>query len=415
MKPQPAMPQERALLIQVILGPQAAEEADDSLAELERLADTAGAVVLGSITQRRHRPDAAFFIGQGKLAEIQLAGREAKANLLIFDCDLSPVQVNNLDLALGIKVIDRTELILQIFARRASTSESQIQVELAQLQYLAARIPVSVRQARFSGGIGMRGPGESPFQLRRAPIAARIKILKRKLKEIQQRRALTRARRPWPVVCLVGYTNAGKSTLLNALTDAQAYVDDRLFATLDTKSRLLYLPAVATLPALQAGLPVAPQALAADLSDLETQQSGDRRTAATPVPIPELRAGFSPRRRVILTDTVGFIRHLPHGLVASFRSTLEEIVAADLLLLVADCSHRYVREHIRVVRATLQEMGAERIPSLLLLNKADRPETRQSLAALQREYPAALVMSALEQKGLDCLQERIAELLKSRT
>jgi len=360
MKTQSAKPQERALLIQMISGHQSREEAADSLAELERLADTAGAVVLGSITQRRDRPDAAFFIGQGKLAEIQLAGRETKANLLVFDNELSPVQVNNLDLAVGIKVIDRTELILQIFARRARTAESQIQVELAQLQYLASRIPVSVKQSRFSGGIGMRGPGESPFQLRRLPMLARITILKRKLKEIQKRRALTRERRPWPVACLVGYTNAGKSTLLNALTAAAAYVDNRLFATLDTKSRLVYLP---------------------------------------------------DQRQVMLTDTVGFIRHLPHGLVASFRSTLEEISEANLLLIVADASHRYVREQIQVVQATLKDMQAEGIAYLLLLNKADRPEAVECLPDLQCEYPEALVVSALERQGLAMLKERMATLM----
>lgn len=374
MKPQSANPSERALLVQVIVGHQSRDEAADSLAELERLADTAGAVVIGSITQRRDRPDAALFVGQGKLAEIQLACREAKANLLIFDNELSPVQVNNLDLAAGIKVIDRTELILQIFARRARTAEAQLQVELAQLQYLASRIPVSVKQARFSGGIGMRGPGESPFQLHRAPMVARITVLKRKLKEIQKRRALTRERRPWPMACLVGYTNAGKSTLLNALTAADAYVDDRLFATLDTKSRLVYLPAGATLPELQAGLP--------------------------------------DRRQVMLTDTVGFIRHLPHGLVASFRSTLEEISEADLLLVVADASHRYVHEHIRIVQATLKDMHAEDIPSLLLLNKTDSPEAAGNLAELQRQYPEALAVSALERRNLGLLKERIAASIK---
>lgn len=364
MKLPTSSPKERALLIQVIIGHQSREEAADSLAELERLADTAGAVVLGSVTQRRAHPDSAFFIGQGKLSEIQLAARETKANLLIFDNELSPVQVNNLDLAVGVKVIDRTELILQIFARRARTAESQIQVELAQLQYLASRIPVSVKQARFSGGIGMRGPGESPFQLHRAPMMARITILKRKLKEIQKRRALTRERRPWPVACLVGYTNAGKSTLLNALTAAEAYVDDRLFATLDTKSRLVYLPN---------------------------------------------------QRQVMLTDTVGFIRHLPHGLVASFRSTLEEIGEADLLLVVTDTSHRYVREHIQVVQSTLKDMQANDIPILLLLNKADRPEAVAHLPDLQHEYPEALVISALEHKGLSLLKERMAALMKPVT
>jgi GTP-binding protein HflX len=351
---------ERALLVQCSFGSQRKSEADDSLAELERLADTAGSTVLGSITQRRERPDAAFFIGEGKLAEIQLACRQAKANLVIFDNDLSQIQVNNLDLALGIKVIDRTELILQIFARRARTAEAQIQVELAQLQYLASRIPVSVKQQRFHGGIGMRGPGESPFQLRKAPMLARITILKQKLREIQKRRQRTRDHRPWPMVSLVGYTNAGKSTLMNALTDAQAYVDDRLFATLDTKSRLVQLP---------------------------------------------------DRQQVMLTDTVGFIRHLPHGLVASFRSTLDDIREANLLLIVADASHPHVREHLKIVNATLAEIGADKVPAILLLNKADRKEAPPNLPNLTLDYPEAMQISALQRNGLTKLQERMAQLI----
>ncbi|MBA4386624.1 MAG: GTPase HflX, partial [Verrucomicrobia bacterium] len=186
---------ERALLVQVIHGRQDRDEAADSLAELERLADTAGAKVVGSVTQRLPHPTASFLIGEGKLEEVQLACRQAKADLVIFDNDLSPVQVNNLDLALGIKVIDRTELILQIFARRARSSESQIQVELAQLQYLISRIPVSERQARFRGGIGMKGPGESPLQLRNAPMKRRIRDLKVKLDGIQKRREQTLEKR----------------------------------------------------------------------------------------------------------------------------------------------------------------------------------------------------------------------------
>ncbi len=361
MKPENPAKSERALLVQVLYGAMTKPEAADSLAELERLADTAGVNVLGSITQRREKPDAAFFIGQGKLAEIQLACRSAAANLLIFDNELAPFQVNNLDLATGIKVIDRTELILQIFARRARTAEAQIQVELAQLQYLASRIPVSARQARFSGGIGMRGPGESPFQLRRAPILKRITILKQKLKLIQKRRALTRTRRPWPVICLVGYTNAGKSTMLNVMAEADAYVDDRLFATLDTKSRMIRL--------------------------------ADGRAA-------------------MLTDTVGFIRHLPHGLVASFRSTLEEIGLADFLLIVADAGARAVHDHIRVAQSTLAEMGAAQIPSILVLNKIDQPGAAAQINELLRAYPQAFAVSAIERRGLPELVRQITELLK---
>ena len=190
---------ERALLVQVILGRRGKEEAAESLSELERLADTAGAVVVGRITQRRDRPTPALFVGEGKLSDIQLACRRAEADLIIFDNDLSAVQVNNLDISLGIKVIDRTELILQIFARRARSAEAQIQVELAQLQYLVSRIPVSERQQRFQGGIGMRGPGESPLQLRNEPMRRQIKALKRKLETIRKRHERTRVRRPWPV------------------------------------------------------------------------------------------------------------------------------------------------------------------------------------------------------------------------
>ena len=349
--------EERALLVQAIIGRQNSEKAADSIAELEHLAGTAGVRSLGSITQRRDHADAAFIIGQGKLAEIQLACRESGANLIIFDNDLSPVQVNNLDLAIGVKVIDRTELILQIFARRARTAEAQIQVELAQLQYLSSRIPVSQKQHRFTGGIGMRGPGESPFQLRRAPMMARITVLKKKLKDTQKRRERTRERRPWPVVALVGYTNAGKSTLLNALTSAKAYMDNRLFATLDTKSRLLYL---------------------------------------------------TPKLNVMLTDTVGFIRHLPHGLVASFRSTLEEIRESDLLLIVADAAHPHVHDQLKVVNETLSEMRSDNIKSLLLMNKSDQVGDQSELA---HDYPEAIFISALNKEGLQELKVRVSAMI----
>jgi GTP-binding protein HflX len=197
-------PKERALLVQLVHGRMDRDEAADSLLELEQLADTAGALVVGTVTQHKDRPTPNFLIGEGKLAEVQLACRQAKANLVIFDNELSPSQVNNIDLSLGIKVIDRTELILQIFARRARTAEAQVQVELAQLEYLITRVPLSERQARFSGGIGMRGPGESPFQLRKDAMRRQIKDLKKKLKVVQQRREQTRSRRQWPLVCIVG-------------------------------------------------------------------------------------------------------------------------------------------------------------------------------------------------------------------
>ncbi len=358
-----AVAQERALLVQVIAGRQSRESAQDSLEELERLSDTAGAVVVGSIAQRRSQPTPRYFVGEGKVEDIKLACRQANANLVIFDNDLSPVQVNNLDLALGVKVIDRTEVILQIFARRARSSEAQIQVELAQLEYLVSRLPISEKQARFTGGIGMRGPGESPLRLRNEPMRRRIRDLREKLSAIRDRRQRTRARRPWLSVSLVGYTNAGKSTILNVLSAAGAYVDDRLFATLDTKSRLIRLPG---------------------------------------------------GRDVMVTDTVGFIRHLPHGLVASFRSTLDVVREADLLLHVADAGHPYVREHCEVVFDTLKEIEAGNVPSILVLNKCDQPAAQAALPGLLAVFPEAVPISALKGEGIAELKGRIAASFPDR-
>jgi GTP-binding protein HflX len=351
--------EERALLVQCVLQNQDKAEWDESLKELERLAYTAGAVVVGAMTQRRQRPDAGFFIGHGKLAEIQLACRAAGANLVIFDNELSPIQVNNLDLALGIKVIDRTELILQIFARRARSAESQIQVELAQLQYLASRIPVSAKQHRFRGGIGMKGPGESPFQLRRAPIMARITALKKKLAIIQKQRERRRITRNFPIISLVGYTNVGKSTILKALTAADVYIDDRLFATLDTRTRLVYL---------------------------------------------------GENRKALVTDTVGFIRNLPHSLVASFHSTLEEISDSDLLLIVGDASHPRCEEQIAIVKETLKEISADGVPHIFVFNKIDKA-VPDALASLQGIYPDSVYVSALKKDGLSLLKGKIANML----
>ncbi len=355
--------QERALLVQVIIGRAGRVVAKDSLEELERLADTAGAVVLGTLSQNRPAPNSKYFIGEGKIEEIKLACQKVNANLVIFDNELSPVQVNNLDQAIGVKVIDRTEVILQIFARRARSAEAQIQVELAQLQYLVGRLPVSEKQARFSGGIGMKGPGESPLRLRNEPMRRRIKDLKDKLESIQERRERTRARRPWAAISLVGYTNAGKSTLLNTLSGTDAYVDDRLFATLDTKSRLVYL---------------------------------------------------AEGVEALLTDTVGFIRHLPHGLIASFHSTLEEVAEADVLLHVADAGHPYVSEHCEVVFETLTEMGAGKVPAMLVFNKCDTPAACARISELLTKYPGSLAVSALSGAGIDELKIRLLKMISSK-
>lgn len=351
---------ERALLVQLIAGREDRALAAESLIELERLTDTAGVRVVGTISQRRPRPTPNYFIGEGKVEEIALACRRARADLVIFDNELTPAQVNNLDLAAGVKVIDRTELILQIFARRARSAESQFQVELAQLQYLVSRIPVSEKQQRFHGGIGMRGPGESPFQLRAEPMRKRIRELKRRLDAVRERRTRTRSRRPWPLIALCGYTNAGKSTLLNAMAGADAYVDDRLFATLDTKTRLVRMPG---------------------------------------------------GRDILLTDTVGFIRNLPHGLVASFRSTLDEMTEADLLLKVADASHGHGADQIAVVERTLVEIGADRVPSLVVLNKTDAPAAAGLLPAMRAAFPGAIEISALKREGLQELKNAIVRCL----
>jgi GTP-binding protein HflX len=351
---------ERAVLVQVIHGRMDVDEAADSLQELARLADTAGIEVVGQVTQRRPLPDGAYLLGKGKLEDLRAACVERQANQILFDNELSAVQAYNLNKDLDVRVLDRTEVILQIFARRARSAEAQTQVELAQLQFLLSRIPVLEAQQRFKGGIGMKGPGESRLQLRNAPMRRRIAELRKKMETIQARQSRQRDKRQWPVVSLVGYTNAGKSTLLNKLTDADAYVDDRLFATLDTKTRLLRIEA----------------------------------------------------RRLLLTDTVGFIRHLPHNLVASFRSTLDVAVQADLLLLVVDASHPRMQDHLEVCRATLAEIGASQVPALLVLNKCDLPGAAENVTHAAEREPLAIPVSAHSGLGLDTLRLAIVEELK---
>ena len=352
----PAGERDKALLVQAVIGRRSKQDSADSLSELARLADTAGARVAGRIVQRRARPTATFFVGEGKLADIKSACQDKGANLVIFDNELTAVQVNNLDCSLGIRVIDRTELILQIFAQRARSSEAKVQVEMAELEYQLSRTPVSNRQPRFGGGVGVRGPGESVRRLWRMPMRRRIGELKKKLAAVQRRRENTRQHREWPVACVVGYTNAGKSTLLNALASAHAYVDDRLFATLDTKTRLVHL---------------------------------------------------SPGSQVLLSDTVGFIRGLPHGLVASFRSTLQEAVEADVLVIVADASHPFVLEHLAVVRQTLGEIAADHVPAVLVFNKSDLVTDVDRRGELLAAHPGALMISARDGDGLGELKARI--------
>ena len=352
---------ETAVLAQAVFGPQ--DAAADSLLELARLADTAGIAAVGQVTQRRVKPDGATMFGEGKVAELREALANTGANTAVFDNPLNAFQQHNLSKALGVRVMDRTELILLIFSRRARSAEAQIQVKLAQQEMLLSRIPVIESQQRFGGGAVVRGPGEAHLQLRNRPIRRRITELKRQLDDIRARAERSREKRRFPEVCLVGYTNAGKSTLLNTLSGADAYVDDRLFATLDTKTRLLWL---------------------------------------------------SPARRVLLTDTVGFIRNLPTSLVASFRSTLDVAVHADLLLLVVDASHPHLREHVAVCRETLAQIGAAGVPSLLVANKCDDENARETVAHLAESEPLALPVSARTGYGLGVLKAAVAgELQKT--
>ncbi len=349
---------ERALLVGHC-GVNGHGEVRESLAELELLARTAGARVLGEVVQRRGPVHPATFIGKGKLSELHEEVDGCKADLVIFDDDLSPAQVRNVEKALGAKAVDRSELILDIFARRARTRESRLQVELAQLQYQLPRLTGMWKHLeRQAGGIGTRGPGETQLEVDRRRVRERIAFLKRELESMdRERETQRRKRRQERRATLVGYTNAGKSSLFNALTRAQVLAEDRLFATLDSTTRQLVGP---------------------------------------------------DRRRVLLTDTVGFIRKLPHHLVASFRSTLMEVVEADLLVHVVDASHRAFRAQIEAVDVVLDQILPEARPQLLVLNKVDLiPDDER--AGLRVEFPGALQVSAVTGECLDALRRALWE------
>jgi GTP-binding protein HflX len=339
------------------------QDADSSLSELERLTLTAGGEVVGVKKFSRPRPDAALFLGSGQVQELKnLAARQAW-DLLIVDHELRPIQQRNLEKALTLRVIDRTQLILDIFARRAKTHEGKLQVEMAQLSYLLPRlIGKGVLLSRLGGGIGTRGPGESKLEYDRRRLRNRIAVLKRQLETLKRTRRLHRRDReavPLPLVSLVGYTNAGKSALLSALTGNQTFIEDKLFATLDLTTRKLILP---------------------------------------------------PAQEVLLTDTVGFIRNLPHHLVAAFRGTMEEVVAADLLLHVIDCAHRSWENQSQTVNQVLKELGAGSKPCLPVFNKIDKigQATRRRL---DYQFPEAVQVSALTGEGLDKLVSTVKQRL----
>ena len=318
-----ARAQERAILVGAEL-PRLLIPADESLAELARLAETAGLVVVRRSVQAVRRINPATFIGHGKVEEIRAAVGSERADVVIFDDALTPAQQRNLERALGCKVIDRSALILDIFAQRARSLEGKMQVELAQLQYLLPRLTRQwTHLSRLGGGVGTRGPGETQLEVDRRRVRERIVQLRRRLQDVERTRRLHRAERaavPFPTVALVGYTNAGKSTLMNALTRAGVLVEDKLFATLDPTVRRVRLPQGQT---------------------------------------------------VLLADTVGFIHKLPHQLVEAFKSTLEEVRAADLLVHVVDVAHPNWVEQAQVVESVLAELEADEVPVLRALNKID--------------------------------------------
>ncbi|MGK2966897.1 MAG: GTPase HflX [Tepidiformaceae bacterium] len=351
--------------------------AADSVDELAELARTAGAVVVGRAVQRMEHPHPATYIGKGKVDEVVAECRELEANVVIFDDELSPSQQRNLETALGTKVIDRTALILDIFATRARTKEGRLQVALAQMQYLLPRLAGQWSHLeRMEGAIGLRGPGETQIETDRRLIRSRISKLKKDLDDVRTQRGLYRRNRQRSgarVVALVGYTNAGKSTLMRALSGADVLAEDKLFATLDPVTRKLRLP------------------------------SGES---------------------VLLTDTVGFIQKLPTDLVAAFRATLEEMEEADLLLHVIDISHAHAYEHVQSVDATLRDLAVAGKPRLLALNKVDnlaRPggevvasfdEARALLHGAGVPPRNVVPVSAVKRWGLELLLERIEEGLE---
>ena len=356
--------QERAILVGVIL-PHRDLTPDDPLDELRGLAKTAGLVVVGSMLQKRQQIDIATYIGSGKVEELKSSVEAQEADVVLFDNDLGPAQTRNLEKHLGIKVVDRTEVILDIFATHARTHEAHLQVELAQLEYALPRLKrMWTHLSRYKGGIGVRGPGEKQLEEDRRLVGHRIQELKAKLAKIQARKEREVASRSdMPTISLVGYTNAGKSTLMNALTEAGVLVEDKLFATLDTRTR---------------------------------------------------RWKFDGGGNALLSDTVGFIRDLPHALVASFKATLEEASQADLLLHVVDGSSPFAERQIQAVKAVLAELGLENHPTLLVLNKADKVPDRSFLDVLKAHHTESVAISAARREGLDTLEAAVRDALGQR-
>ncbi len=337
-------------------------QAEEYLDELELLVDTAGGISIEKVLQNKNNPDISSYVGKGKLNELKRLKGELKIDTIIFDDDLSPTQIRNIEIGTEAKILDRSGLILDIFAGRAKTAAAKTQVELAQLQYLLPRLTrYWTHLSRQKGGIGTKGPGETQIETDRRIIGQRITSLKEKLKKLNQQRVTQRKSRSGMIrVSLVGYTNAGKSTLMNAFTESKVLVEDRLFATLDSTVRRYELD----------------------------------------------------NHSILLSDTVGFIRKLPHNLIESFKSTLDEVREADILLHVIDGSSKMAHEYKEVVDNTLEELKATNKRTLLVLNKVDKMSVEQ-IADMRLEYPEAIFVSAEQKIGLNGLEDKIEAMIES--
>lgn len=363
---------DRVLLVGLMTEDMSCQQFEYSLSELARLVESAAGEVVGTVQQKRSRPHPQTVVGQGKIEEIAQMAHQQGANLIVFHRDISPSQARNLEAEIGIPVVDRTGVILDIFAQRAKSQAGKLQVELAQLEYMLPRLRGRGQEmSRLGGGIGTRGPGETKLETERRAIQRRIAQLQQEVNQLQEHRARLRQQRQQqeiPSIALVGYTNAGKSTLLNVLTNAEVYTADRLFATLDPTTRKLVI------------------------TDPETQK----------------------RRTILLTDTVGFIHELPPPLMDAFRATLEEVTQADALLHVVDLSHPAWESHIASVESVLAEMPAIPGQALIAFNKVDQVDS-ETLALAQQKYPETVFISATQRLGLETLRQRLLQLIDKST